>query len=60
MLTTVSSLHKKESVLTTEEAWNSLIMMAADKAFDGFIQAITDGLNNGEKVQIFKDGNWAF
>ena len=57
MLTTVSSLHKKESVLTTEEAWNSLIMMAADKAFDGEQKGSLESGKNADFLVVDFDGS---
>ena len=56
MLTTSSALHKKESVLTVEEAWDSLLLVAADKVFDGEQKGSLESGKNADFLVVDFDG----
>ena len=56
MLTTSSALHKKESVLTVEEAWNSLLLVAADKVFDSEQKGSLESGKNADFLVVDFDG----
>ena len=55
MLITSSKLHKKESVLTAEEAWNSLFVVAADKVFDGEQKGTLESGKNADFLVVDQD-----
>ena len=49
------NLHKKESVLTAEEAWNSLLVVAADKVFDGEQKGTLESGKNADFLVVDQD-----